>query len=91
MSRTGDRTYQRNRKRVLATSDVCWLCGNWIDPELEYPDPFSASFDHDIPVSLGGDNRGAGQAAHLDCNKRRGNKTREQVMAERQPQHGRRW
>jgi hypothetical protein len=65
MSRTKDHVYLRNRTHILANSDVCWLCGQWIDPSLKWPDPWSASADHITPVSRGGDNRGQLQAAHL--------------------------
>ncbi|RVW04882.1 HNH endonuclease [Rhodococcus spongiicola] len=76
MSLTGHRTYRRNRDRILRTSDVCALCGQWIDPDLSYPDPMSASADHVTPVSKGGSNTGPLQATHLRCNLRRGNRDR---------------
>ncbi len=91
MSRTSDKDYQRMRDEALAISDTCWLCGGWIDPELVWPDPMSGSFDHYDPVADGGDNLGPGAASHLDCNRKRQKKPYEQIIRERQPQHGRSW
>lgn len=54
----------------------CWLCGQLIDYDLEYPDPSSFSPDHIVPVSV--DESLAEvysnlAASHLDCNRRRQN------------------
>jgi hypothetical protein len=83
MSRTKDRGYLRNRRRIR-DQDVCWLCGGWIDPELKSPHPMSWSADHVTPVSRGGDNRGPLKPAHRLCNQRR-------ATAPPPPRHGRRW
>jgi hypothetical protein len=69
---TKDAVYLKNRAQAFANSDVCWLCGQWIDMELPWPDPWSKSADHVVPISRGGDNRGEVRAAHLRCNRRRG-------------------
>jgi predicted nucleic acid-binding Zn ribbon protein len=48
---------------------VCQLCGEPVDPELEYPDPMAASLDHVVPMSRGGTNASTNlQLAHLVCN-----------------------
>jgi len=48
---------------------VCQLCGQPVDPKLSAPDPGSASIDHVIPLSLGGDDTPANvQLAHFGCN-----------------------
>ena len=73
-TRTKDRTYLRNRAQAFATSDVCWLCGQWIDVTLTWPDPWSKSGDHVTPLSRGGHIRGEVAPAHLRCNQRRGRK-----------------
>lgn len=62
--------YERNRKRVLASENVCALCGKMVDKTLKYPHPMCATVDHIIPVSKGGhpsdmDNL---QLAHFSCN-----------------------
>ena len=87
MSRTSDRTYLRNRKHVQQTQDTCAWCGQWIDPDLAYPDPYSFSADHIVPLARGGHNRGALTATHLKCNKIRGAKP----ITEYRPVHGRQW
>jgi len=54
---------------------VCRIpgCGRPIQPELRHPDPGSASIDHIVPLSRGGDDTAANKrAAHLVCNTRRG-------------------
>jgi 5-methylcytosine-specific restriction endonuclease McrA len=47
----------------------CGVCGEMVDKSIAWPDPFSASLDHIIPMSKGGghvfDNV---QCAHLRCN-----------------------
>jgi hypothetical protein len=54
---------------------VCGICGVAIDPALKWPDPMSASEDHIVPVSLGGDHTLANcRASHLHCNVSRGNR-----------------
>jgi hypothetical protein len=48
---------------------ICGVCGDEIDPALDYPDKMSASLDHIIPLTKGGaHNMGNVQAAHLLCN-----------------------
>ena len=51
----------------------CQLCFSEIDPTISWPDPFSASVDHIIPLASGGkhvlDNV---QASHLRCNQIKG-------------------
>lgn len=54
---------------------VCHLCGKAIDPSLRFPDPFSASVDHLVPVSHGGaDHLDNLLPAHLGCNSLRSNR-----------------
>lgn len=52
---------------------VCWICETAVDQELQYPDPFSASLDHVIPLKHGGRHELENvKLAHLRCNVRRG-------------------
>lgn len=83
------------RKRMLASAKsepytresiferdvwVCQLCDESIDPEVRWPDSRSASIDHIVPVSLGGDDTPENvQAAHYGCNAGRGIKPIDQV------------
>lgn len=75
------------RRWVLATQDVCALCGKPVDKTLTtYIDPkdgkkkrhpMSAEVDEIVPLSLGGSpiSRDNVQLAHRICNQRKGNKT----------------
>lgn len=69
-------TFDKNRKKILATQNVCGICGKIVDKTLKRPDPFAPEVDHIIPVSKGGhpsslDNL---QLVHGCCNKAKGDK-----------------
>lgn len=52
---------------------VCGICSKPIDPNLEWPDPMSASLDHIVPLAAGGKHERTNcQAAHYGCNSRKG-------------------
>lgn len=60
----------------------CGLCGEQVDPTARHPDPLSASLDHVVPISLGGQHsRANAQCAHLGCNVRKGARILEEVPA----------
>ena len=68
--RNSDARYVKNRKKILATAEICAICGQPLHPELSYPHPLSTTADHIIPIARGGhpndlDNL---QAVHLMCN-----------------------
>lgn len=53
----------------------CQLCGQPVDMAVAYPDARSASIDHVVPISKGGDDtRKNVRLAHLGCNHARGNR-----------------
>lgn len=53
----------------------CHLCNNPIDLTLEWPDRFSKSMDHVIPISKGGPHKLSNvKLAHLTCNQRKSDK-----------------
>ncbi len=53
----------------------CGECRRTVRADLAWPHPRSASVDHIVPLSLGGeDTRANVRLAHLDCNTRRGNR-----------------
>lgn len=67
------RMFERNKKYILATQDVCGICGKPVDKTLKYPDPWCATIDHIIPCNAGGhpsalDNL---QLAHFRCNRKK--------------------
>ena len=68
--------FEHNKKRILATQNVCGICGGIVDKSLRYPHPQSAVIDHVIPISRGGhpsdiDNL---QLAHWCCNRQKADK-----------------
>ena len=66
------------RARVLATENICALCGEPVDKSLKTPHPMSPEVDEIIPVSRGGSpiERRNCQLAHRICNQRKGNGNR---------------
>lgn len=53
----------------------CGLCGVRVDVSLRWPDPMSASLDHILPLSVGGEHTWANvQISHLRCNVLKGNR-----------------
>ena len=50
----------------------CWICGKKVDRLMKFPDPKSASIDHVIPLSKGGDDAPYNvHCAHFGCNSSR--------------------
>jgi 5-methylcytosine-specific restriction endonuclease McrA len=72
--------YERNKKRILATQNICGICGKPVDMSLKYPHPMSATIDHIIPVNGPGGLRGHPsdlsnlQLSHLTCNRQKSDK-----------------
>lgn len=65
---TDQQIFERDGWRCLIPG-----CGRPIQHDLRHPDPISASIDHIVPLSRGGDDTEANKrAAHLVCNTRRG-------------------
>jgi 5-methylcytosine-specific restriction endonuclease McrA len=53
----------------------CQLCGDDINPTLRFPHPLSATIDHILPLTKGGDHSLANvQTAHFRCNCMKGNR-----------------
>lgn len=63
--------YERNRKKILATQEICGICGKPVDKSLKYPDPMSPTVDHIIPLAKGGHPADMSnlQLAHRCCNR----------------------
>ena len=72
--------YERNKKRILATQNICGICGKPVDMSLKYPHPMSATIDHIIPVNGPGGLKGHPssidnlQLAHFSCNRQKSDK-----------------
>lgn len=65
--------YEKNRKRILATQDVCGICGQPVNKSLPATHPLGPVIDHIVPIKHGGhpsdiDNL---QLAHNFCNRRK--------------------
>ena len=94
MSREQRYMYERNSEVVKRRDSQCALCGGFVESNIKFPDPMSASIDHILPVSKGGhpcdiDNL---QLAHLGCNMNKSDKihvaNKETVLSERAvPEH----
>lgn len=63
--------YQINKKKIIASQNICGICGKPVDKTLKYPDPLSACIDHIIPVAKGGHPSDIEnlQLAHWTCNR----------------------
>lgn len=68
--------YENARRKILATQDICGICGKPVDKTIRYPHPMSASVDHIIPVSRGGHPSDINnlQLAHRCCNRAKSDK-----------------
>lgn len=99
--RTTDEKARRKRRAVLAgverepytlaaiaqrDSFRCHLCGGHVDMSIRWPDLRSASVDHVVPISLGGDDTRANvRLAHLGENVARGNRSVSEWVSLRAP------
>lgn len=81
-TRRSDRTpgnraaFDKARRVILSTQDVCGICGKPVDKTLKYPHPLSPTVDHIIPVSKGGHPSDLAnlQLAHRCCNRAKSDK-----------------
>lgn len=64
------------RAWVLATQDICGICGCAVDKDLPAGHPMAAEVDEIVPVSRGGSalDKSNLQIAHRICNQRKSNK-----------------
>lgn len=68
--------FDKNRKRIIATQDYCYLCGKLVDKSLKRPDPMAAEVDHIIPIAKGGHPSDIANLClvHGICNRQKGDK-----------------
>lgn len=76
--------YEAARRRVLATQDICGICGKPVDKTLKSPHPMSATVDHIIPLDKGGHPSDINnlQLAHRCCNREKSNKLVREIYAQ---------
>ena len=65
--------FDKNKKKIYATQDVCGICGLPVDKTLRWPDPMSKTIDHIVPISKGGHPSDISnlQLAHFICNRQK--------------------
>lgn len=68
--------FEKNKKRILATRNVCGICGMPVDMQLKPPHPMAPCIDHVVPVSKGGHPSDIEnlQLAHWTCNRQKSDK-----------------
>lgn len=80
-------TFERNRKKILLTQEVCGICGQPVDKSLKFPHPMSATVDHIIPIERGGHPSAIEnlQLAHFACNNAKRTKLQAVPITKAQP------
>ncbi len=78
-------TFEKAKKIIFASQSVCAICGRPVDFDRRFPDPYSPTVDHIIPISKGGDPASLEnlQLAHLQCNRIKSSKTVELRVKEK--------
>lgn len=68
--------FEKNKKKILMTQEICGICGKPVDKRLKYPDPMCATVDHIIPIDKGGHPSDISnlQLSHLTCNRQKSDK-----------------
>lgn len=63
--------FEKAKKIIYGSQSVCAICGRPVDFDRKFPDPWSATLDHIIPIAKGGDPAAIDnlQLAHLQCNR----------------------
>ncbi len=77
--------YKKAKKIIFASQTVCGICGRQVDFSKKFPDPWSATVDHIVPLVKGGDpaNLENMQLAHLACNRLKSSKILEPQVKEK--------
>ena len=68
--------FDKNKKKIFKTQNVCGICGKPVDMKLKHPHPMSPVIDHIIPINKGGhpsDIKNL-QLAHWTCNRQKSDK-----------------
>ena len=64
-------SFEKAKKIIFASQSNCAICGRPVDFDRKFPDLWSATVDHIIPIAKGGDPASLNnlQLAHLQCNR----------------------
>ena len=73
--------FETNKRIILATQELCAICGKPVDKSIRYPNPLSPSVDHIIPIARGGHPSDLSnlQLAHRICNRAKGTKLQQEL------------
>lgn len=68
--------YERNKKKILMSQDICGICGKPVDKSLPGTHPLGPTIDHIIPIAKGGHPGDISnlQLAHRACNRQKSDK-----------------
>ena len=67
--------FVKNRKTILATQEICAICGKPVDKTLKAGDPDAPEVDHIIPWDISHDcSLGNLQLTHARCNRAKSDK-----------------
>ena len=68
--------FDKAKRKILLTQDICGICGKPVDKSLKYPHPLSPTIDHIIPINKGGHPCDINnlQLAHFCCNRQKSDK-----------------
>jgi 5-methylcytosine-specific restriction endonuclease McrA len=70
--------------RTGAEATCCAICGQPLNPDIKWPDPWCSTADHVTPIADGGSNNGPLRAVHNRCNRQR-------WQLQQTNRHGRQW
>lgn len=71
-----DKQRAKLKKYAESNGAVCHICGQPIDTRLKYPDPWSMTIDHIVPINKGGHPSDSDNlaVAHFRCNRLKSDK-----------------
>lgn len=77
--------FEKNKKRILMTQNICGICGKPVDKSIKYPNPLSPVIDHIIPINKNGHPSDINnlQLAHWQCNRQKSDKLFHNNMKEK--------
>lgn len=69
-------SYEKNRRKIMATQNTCGICGQPVDMSIKTGDPMAPVVDHIVPVSKNGHPSALEnlQLAHASCNRQKSDK-----------------